>query len=106
MLRPGERLAVVAVGLDDEVRYRSQPKPFGGWDPWTDLRGKAKSVAAQIGYIDGVEVFMIGLDDEVYHTWCERPGGPWIDWTLLDHEASPLRLPRKETAAEPSQAEP
>jgi hypothetical protein len=81
-----------AIAADDGVQYRYQTKPFGEWSRWVDLRGKAKSLAAQISYADGLEVFAVGMHDDVYHKWCDRLESPWTEWTLLDREASPLRL--------------
>jgi hypothetical protein len=89
---PTGGLAVFAIGADDEVRYRYQSKPSGEWSRWIDLRGKAKSVAAQISYAEGLEVFAVGMQDDVCHNWCDRLDSPWTEWMLLDHEASPFRL--------------
>jgi hypothetical protein len=57
-----------------------------------DLRRKARRVAAQTGYSDGLEVFAIGLDAEVSHTWCDSLDAKWSAWQPLDYESSSLHL--------------
>ena len=83
---PGGGLAVLAIGMDREVRCRFQSKRFGEWSRWMNLRGEARSVAARPGYVDGLEAFIVGLNGEVYHNWCDRMGEPWVGWRLLDRE--------------------
>jgi hypothetical protein len=57
-----------------------------------DLRGKARSIAAQSSYADGLEVFAVTMHGDVSHKWCDRLDSPWTEWTLLDREVSSLRL--------------
>jgi hypothetical protein len=63
----------------------------GEWSRWVGLEAEARSIAAQVSYSDGLEVFTVGLDDEIRHRWCDRLDLPWKEWMLLDYEASPLR---------------